>query len=167
MLRKVATIVAVLTLVLATIVPALAQDGEFDTIPTEEPVATCAWGPTEVSSPENPYAPNALDPSDHAPGEFIVSYESVEAMWASPQENVKHQFNNWGWYYADTGIVYYPIPYEAQTLYFEDIASIADPCERFALEEAKRQEILTWPGVEYAEYNGIMVVDDLMIPASG
>jgi len=42
-----------------------------------------------------------------------------------------------------------------QTLYFEDIASIQDPCERFAAEEAKRQEILTWPGVKDAAYNSI------------
>jgi hypothetical protein len=72
-------------MVAAAIVPALAQDGKFDVITTEEePVATCAWGPAEVSSPENPYSPNAGDPSDHVPGEFIVGYESVEAMWAVP-----------------------------------------------------------------------------------
>jgi hypothetical protein len=99
------------------------------------------------------------------PGEFIVSYDSMEAMWASPQENVVHQFNNWGWYDTETGPVYYPIPYEMQTLYFEDIASIPDPCERFAAEEAKRQEILTWPGVKYAGYNGIMIIDDPVGPS--
>jgi hypothetical protein len=52
-----------------------------------------------------------------------------------------------------------PIPNGSQLLYFEDIASISDPCERFAGQEAKRQEILTWPGVKYAEYNSIAYVD--------
>ena len=75
---------------------------------------------------------------DYSPGEFMVSYYSEEAMWAVPQENV-----------VETSPVYYPYPSYRQLLYFEDIASIADPCERFAAEEAKRQEILySWPGVE-------------------
>lgn len=154
-MKKPTLIVAMLTLVVVAIVPALAQDGGFDVAPAEEPVATCGW-----ASP-----PGASDPFDHAPGEFIVSYDSMEAMWAAPQENVKHQFNNWGWYDTETGPVYYPIPYEMQTLYFEDIESIPDPCERFAAEEAKRQEILSWPGVEYAEYNGIAFIDDPVEPS--
>ena len=65
----------------------------------------------------------------------MVTYYSKEAMWAAPQENVR-----------ETSPVYYPNPSYTQTLYFEDIANIADPCERFAAEEAKRQETLTWPG---------------------
>src|ERR687889_2191387 len=159
-MKKPMFVVVMLTMVAVAIVPALAQDGEFDVITTEEePVATCAWGPTEVATPENPYAPNALDPSDHQPGEFIVGYESVEAMWAAPQKNVKETSNDWGWYEMDTGTVYYPIPNGSQLLYFEDIASIPDPCERFAAEETRRQEILTWPGVKYAEYNSIGTVD--------
>jgi hypothetical protein len=100
--------------------------------------AACGYvrvGPTEVSSSEKPYAPNALDPSDHEPGVLLVTYYSKEAMWAAPQENVR-----------ETSPVYYPNPSYTQTLYFEDIANIADPCERFAAEEAKRQETLTWPG---------------------
>ncbi len=165
-MKKPMLVVVMLAMVAVVVVPALAQDGEFDVVSAEEPVATCAWGPTEVATPENPYAPNALDPSDHAPGEFIVSYESMEAMWAAPQENVKHTFEHWGWYDTEAGPVYYPIPYEMQTLYFEDIASIADPCERFAAEEAKRQEILTWPGVESAGYNSIAIIDDPVKPAS-
>ena len=87
-MKKTMLLVAMLTMVLAATVPGLAQDGEFDVTPAEEPVATCAWGPTEYSTPENPYAPNALDPSDHQPGKFIVGYYSKEAMWAAPQENV-------------------------------------------------------------------------------
>jgi hypothetical protein len=89
----------------------------------------------------------------HRPGEFIVSYESLEAMWAAPQENVKDTHETWGWYETDTGTVYYPIPISTQLLYFEDIASIPDLQERLSAEEAKRQEILTWPGVQYAQYN--------------
>jgi hypothetical protein len=164
-MKKPIMIVAMLVMVLAAIVPALAQDGVLDTTPAEEPVATCAWGPTEVATPENPYAPNALDPSDHVPGEFIVSYESVEAMWAAPQENVMDNIDSWGWYYTDTGTVYYPIPTGTQVLYFEDIASILDPCERFAAEEAKRQEISSWPGVKYAEYNGLAFIDSPVGPS--
>ena len=78
---------------------------------------------------------------------------------AAPQENVTENMNYWDSYYTDTGPVYYPIPNGSQLLYFEDIANIPDPCERFAAEEAKRQEILTWPGVKYAEYNSIGTVE--------
>lgn len=165
-MKKPVLLVAMLTMVLLATVPALAQMEESTLVPAEEPVAACERGPTEVATPENPYAPNALDPYDHVPGEFIVSYESVEAMWAAPQENVKHTFEHWGWYYTDAGIVYYPYPSDTQLLYFEDIANIADPCERFASEEAKRQEILySWPGVKYAEYNGLMFIDDPVGPS--
>jgi hypothetical protein len=53
-----------------------------------------------------------------------------------------------------------------QLLRFEDIASIPDPCERFAAEEAKRQEILySWPGVKYAEYTGIIPIDKPVGPS--
>ena len=135
--------------VLMSVIPAVAQMEEFTVPPADEPASTCEWGPTEFATPENPYAPNASDPFGHMPGEFIVSYESVEAMWAAPQENVKENIDDWGWYYTDAGIVYYPIPSGTQLLYFEEIASIPDPCERFAAEEAKRQEILySWPGVK-------------------
>ena len=37
-----------------------------------------------------------------------------------------------------------------------ETSNISDPCERFAAEEAKGQEILySWPGVKYASYNGL------------
>jgi hypothetical protein len=135
-------------------------------VPAEKPVATCAWGPTEVSPPENPYAPNALDPSDYEPGVLLVTYESVRAMWASSQENARETSNIWGLILRGHGIVYYPIPNGTQVLYFEDIASIADPCERFAAEEAKRQEILySWPGVKYANYNGLQYSNDSVRPS--
>ena len=120
----------------------MAQDGEFDVIPAEKPVVTCAWGPTEVSSPENPYAPNALGPSAHVPGEFVATYESADAMWAAPQDNAKCTWNDRGSYYADMGTVYYTIRNGTQVLYLEDQASSAKQCERFAAEKAKSQEIL-------------------------
>jgi hypothetical protein len=41
----------------------------------------------------------------HVPGEFIVSYESMEAMWSVSQENVKHTFEHWDWYDMETGSV--------------------------------------------------------------
>ena len=79
---------------------------------------------------------------------------------------MKENIDDWGWYYTDAGIVYYPIPSGTQLLYFEEIASIPDPCERFAAEEAKRQEILySWPGVKYATYNGLNVIDDPVGPS--
>ncbi len=154
-------LVAMLAMMVAATIPGLAQDGEFNVTPAADgPVSTCEWGPTEFSLGQNPYAPNAGDPFDHVPGEFVVRYESVEAMWAAPQENVTENMNSWGWYETDTGTVYYPIPNGSQLLYFEDIAGIPDPCERFAAEEAKRQEILySWPGVKDAEYNSIGTVE--------
>jgi len=83
LMKKLGMVVVMLTMVAVAIVPALAQDGEFDVVPAPEPVAPCGWTSSTGAS----------DPSDHASGEFIVSYDSVEAMWAPPQENVNHQFN--------------------------------------------------------------------------
>ena len=150
MMKKPMFVVVMLAMVAFAILPALAQDGEFDvtSVPEAQYDDVCSTS-----------APSGVTPEGHVPGEFIVSYESVEAMWAAPQENVKESSNDWGWYETDTGTVYYPIPNGSQLLYFEDIASIPDSCERFAAEEAKRQEILTWPGVKYAEYASIGTVD--------
>ena len=149
-MKKPMLVVVMLAMVLVAIVPALAQDGEFDVTSVPEVQYDDVCGTS---------APSGATPEGHVPGEFIVSYESVEAMWAAPQENVKETSNDWGWYETDTGTVYYPIPNGSQLLYFEDIVSIPDPCERFAAEETRRQEILTWPGVKYAEYNSIGTVD--------
>lgn len=102
MMKKPIFVVMMLTVVAVAIVPALAQDGEFDVVPAPEPEAPCGW----TSST------GAFDPSGHASGEIIVSYDSIEAMWASPQENVNHQFNRWDSYDTETGPVYYPIPIE-------------------------------------------------------
>ena len=54
------------------------------------PVAYASWPDSAVCEEE------AERMGGHAPGEFIVSYESVEAMWAAPQENVKDTFETWG-----------------------------------------------------------------------
>jgi hypothetical protein len=123
MSKKLITIVAVAGLTLTASIPAVAQMEDFTVTPADEPVSTCEWGPTEVATPENPYAPNASDPFDHVPGEFVVSYYDSEGI---------------------------------QLLRFDDIASIPDPCDRFAAEEAKRQEILASPGVRDATYNSLM-----------
>jgi hypothetical protein len=70
-------------------------------------------------------------------------------MWAAPQENV-----------VETSPVYYPYLSYGQLLYFEDIErAFRNRARGFAAEEAKRQEILTWPGVRYASYN-ITIIDD-------
>ncbi len=139
LMKKMMLVVVMFAMLLVAIVPALAQDGEFDVVPAEEePTATCATGP-----------------SDRMPGEFSVYYYSEEEMWAAPQENVVH-----------SDVYYYnPVPYYRQILSFEDIASIPDPCERFAAEEAKLQEILAWPGVKDAGYN--IPIGNIPVPAAG
>ena len=86
-------LVARLRIVLVAIVPALAQDGEFDVVPAEEPASACAWGPVTLP-PRAPLCQNALNPSDYVPGECMVSYEAVEAMWAASQENAKDTFEH-------------------------------------------------------------------------
>lgn len=150
MMKKPTLVVVMLTMVLVTTVPALAQMEEFTVTPAEEPELTCGWVPKQVPWQEHLLGPGASNPFDHAPGEFMVSYYSEEAMWAAPQENV-----------VQTSPIYYEYPSYMQLLRFEDIASIADPCERFAAEEAKRWEILySWPGLKYAEYNGLIIIDD-------
>ena len=53
-MKKLGMVVVMLTMVAVAIVPALAQDGEFNVTPAEEPVATCAWGPTEVALRRTP-----------------------------------------------------------------------------------------------------------------
>ena len=65
---------AMLTIVLVAIVLALVQDGEFDVIPAEEPVYTCAWGPAAAATPNNPCVPDALNTSDHVPGGCMVRH---------------------------------------------------------------------------------------------
>src|SRR5918993_696713 len=116
-MKKTMLLVAMLMMVAVAIVPALAQDGEVDltSVPEAQYDDICSTS-----------APSGVTPEGHVPGEFIVSYESVEAMWAAPQENVKKSSNDWGWYETDTGTVYYPILNGRQLLYFEDIATIPD-----------------------------------------
>ncbi|MDP8972562.1 MAG: hypothetical protein M3N45_05165 [Actinomycetota bacterium] len=49
-----------------------------------------------MSSLENPYASNVLGPSDHEPAGRALTYESMEAMWAAPQGNVRETSNTLG-----------------------------------------------------------------------
>ncbi len=75
----------------------------------------------------------------HAPGEFLVGYVSEEAFQAAPTENVVDTF--------DSILV--------QHLAYPEIKGIPDQSGRFAAEEARRQELLSRPGVSYVEYNCI------------
>jgi hypothetical protein len=89
-MKKPMLVVVMLAMVAVAAVPALAQMEEFNVTPAEEPVVTCEWvptEPTEVISLENPYGygPGASNPFGHSSGEFIVSYHSEEAMWATPR----------------------------------------------------------------------------------
>jgi hypothetical protein len=54
-------LVARLRIVLVAIVPALAQDGEFDVVPAEEPASACAWGPVTLP-PRAPLCPECVEP---------------------------------------------------------------------------------------------------------
>ena len=118
-----------------------------------------------MSSLENPYGPGASNPFDRSPGEFMITYESVGGDVGGPAgEREEHQ-QHFGLVLCGHGHRLPSIPTGMQLLYFEDIADIPDPCWRFAAEEAKRQEILTWPGVKYAEYNGIILIDDPVAPS--
>jgi hypothetical protein len=74
---------------------------------------------------------------DHAPGEFLVGYDSEEAMRAASQENVVNTL--------------YSIL--VQHVVYDEIRNAPDPAVRSAAEEAKRQELEARPGVNYVEYN--------------
>ncbi len=75
----------------------------------------------------------------HAPGEFLVGYVSEEAFQAAPTENVVDTFHS----------------ILVQHLAYPEIKDIPDQSGRFAAEEARRQELLSRPGVSYVEYNCI------------
>ena len=94
-----------------------------------------------VTSPTSPsvqyQSESAVCP--HAPGEFLVGYVSEEAFQAAPQENVVDTF--------DSILV--------QHLAYPEIKDIPDQTSRSAAEEARRQELLSRPGVSYVEYNCI------------
>ncbi len=128
-LRVLPLIAASLAMTLAA-VPALAAQTP-DSVPAEPAVSPGQYEP----APGPPGAAPGV--CDHAPGEFLVGYVSEEALRAAPPENVAGTLD---------GIL-------AQHLVFEEIKNIPDPAERFAAEEAKRQELSARPGVDYAEYN--------------
>jgi hypothetical protein len=141
-LRVIQLLAASLTMLLAT-VPALAAQSPDEISEDPTPVGRDMPGPAAPgeSPVESPTGPPGGVPGicEHAPGEFLVGYASEKALQAAPPENVVETF---------TGIL-------AQHLAFEEIKNIPDPVERVAAEEAKRQELLTRPGIAYVEYNCI------------
>lgn len=119
------TLIAVSLAMLLAYIPALA--------------AQAPAGPV-VSGDQNgsrPAPPGGAGVCGHSPGEFLVGYESEEALRAAPQENV-----------VDT-IESILVQYVA----YDEIKNEPDPAVRSAAEEAKKQELEAWPGVNYVEYN--------------
>lgn len=88
-------------------------------------------------SGSQPVPPGELGVCDHAPGEFLIGYDSEEALRAAPQENVVDTID---------GIF-------VQHVVYDEIKNEPDPAIRSAAEEAKRQELEARPGVNYVEYN--------------
>lgn len=124
-MKKLGMVVVMLTLVAVAVVPALAQ--------LEDP----AIAPQNAALEEYPPVTGLCD---HVPGEFVVGYESEEAMLAAPQENVVETL---------------PLPpyVYLQLLRFEDIANIADLAEQRNTEETQRQQFFLNPGWKYVNYN--------------
>ncbi len=141
--NRLAILAAVLMMVLGTAAPSPAQE-EGEGLPKvgngAPPAGGCEESSVDCGSDVDVVPEGEV--YDHVPGEFIVGYESEEAMLAAPRENVVETI---------------PLPPTIflQRLRFDEIANIADPEERLAAEEAKRQELLSLPGVKYVEYNGI------------
>lgn len=139
-------IVAVMLVLLLSSTPLVLAQQEQDLVEEGDYAAPIPWDLSgshaaflqyddPTSLPSFYYCGIVVTPlNDHSPGEFTVSYSSGEAMWAAPQENVVHTITN-----EDVPFV---TPLYLQILRFEDIASIPDPYERLAAEEAKFQEIL-------------------------
>lgn len=105
------------------------------------PVAAAALAQSEESvvSPGSSGVQYQSEPEvcPHAPGEFLVGYQSEEAFLAAPQENVVDTFDS----------------IFVQQLAYPEIKADPNPSSRFSAEEAKRQELLARPGVSYVEYN--------------
>ncbi len=112
--------------------PAAKPDGVISDPPAEPDGAVS--GDQSGSQPE---PPSELGVCDHAPGEFLVGYDSEEAMRGASQENVVNTL--------DSILV--------QHVVYDEIKNEPDPTMRSAAEEAKRQELEARPGVNYVEYN--------------
>ena len=124
-MKKPTLVVAMLTIMAIAVVPAIAQ--------LEDPAIT----PQKTAIEQYPPVTGLCE---HVPGEFVVGYESEEAMFAAPQENVVETL---------------PLPpyVYLQLLRFEEIANISDPAEQRNAEEAQRQQLFLSPGWKYVNYN--------------
>jgi hypothetical protein len=120
-------------------VPAVSgdQDGSLPVEPPGDPPAEPDGAVSGDQSGSQPEPPSELGVCDHAPGEFLVGYDSEEAMRAASQENVVNTL--------------YSIL--VQHVVYDEIRNAPDPAVRSAAEEAKRQELEARPGVNYVEYN--------------
>ncbi len=108
------------------------------------PLAAATVLAQSEGSVANPTSPSIQYQSEtascpHAPGEFLVGYVSEEAFQTATTENVVDTF--------DSILV--------QHLAYPEIKDIPDQSSRFVAEEARRQELLSRPGVSYVEYNCI------------
>lgn len=122
-----------------TTVPAVSGDQNASlpvASPGDPPAKPGGAVPGDQSVPQ-PGPPGELGVCDHAPGEFLVGYDSEEALLAAPQENVVDTIDN----------------ILVQHLVYGEIKNEPDPAIRSAAEEAKRQELAARPGVNYVEYN--------------
>ncbi len=121
-----AALIAVSLAMLLVSVPALA--------------AQAPAGSNIVSDDQNAFQPGPSGGSvvcDHAPGEFLVGYDSEEAMRTAPQSNVVDTIDN----------------ILVQYVVYDEIKNEPNPEIRSAAEEMKRQELESRPGVNYVEYN--------------
>src|SRR5215213_6208761 len=124
-MKKPMLVVVMLIMVAIAVVPAIAQ--------LEDPAIT----PQNAAIEQYPPVTGLCE---HVPGEFVVGYESEEAMLAAPQDNVMETL---------------PLPpyVYLQLLRFEEIVNIADPAEQRNAEEAQRQQLFLNPGWKYVNYN--------------
>ncbi len=142
-------LIAVSLVMLLASVPALAtqtptvpavsgdQNGSLPVGPPGDPPAEPDGTVSGDQSGSQPEPPSELGVCDHAPGEFLVGYDSEEAMRGASQENVVNTL--------DSILV--------QHVVYDEIKNEPDPTIRSAAEEAKRQELEARPGVNYVEYN--------------
>ncbi|CAN5318437.1 hypothetical protein BH24ACT19_BH24ACT19_14670 [soil metagenome] len=147
--RRGITLIVVSLTVLLAYVPALAaqattvpaasgdQNGSLPVGPPGDPPAGPGGAVSGDQSGSQPEPPGELGVCDHAPGEFLIGYDSEEALRAAPQENVVNTL--------DSILV--------QHVVYDEIKNEPDPAIRSAAEEAKRQELEARPGVNYVEYN--------------
>ena len=131
------TLIAVSLTILLASVPALS--------------AQAPAGPNIVSGDRNTSPPGSIDGSivcSHAPGEFLVGYDSKESMNAAPQANVVDTI--------DSILVQYVV--------YEEIKNEPNPDIQSITEEAKRQELKTRSGVDYVEYNCLAGAEAMTAP---